>query len=176
MALTVFPRYSELGRALFPSAGYIVRSLFTALPPTPPVISKPGRMGLGGGPGEALERREVVLTRAPSPPHLPPPAARLLAPRPKASSLSTSEMLCAWRGASLGALFASTLYNTCTNIHTHTLSHRSGVQGHLPIHSLWQSKPLPNPLGWRREELWGGGAGADSHSVKMLGTFFWRGG
>jgi len=145
-------------------------------PTTPPIISKPGRVGFGGGAGEALERREVVLTRAPSPPHLTPPAARLLAPRPKASSLSTSEMLCAWRGASLGALFAPTLYNTCTNIHTHTLSHSSGVQGHLPIHSLWQSRPLPNPLGPRREGLWGGGAGADSHSIKMLGTFFWRGG
>lgn len=160
MALTVFPRYSELGRALFPSAGYIVRSLFTAVPPTPPVIWKPGRVGLGGGPGEALERREVVFTRAPSPPHLTPPAARLLAPRPKASSLSTSEMLCAWRGASLGALFAPTLYNTCTNIHTHTLSLTAqGFRDTYPFTLSGKASPFLTP--WDRGERSSGEVGQE---------------
>lgn len=83
--------------------GHIFRSLPSPPPPTPPIISKPGRVGLGGGAGEALERREVVLTRAPSPPHLASAAAWLLAPRPKASSFQHQRCLCAWRGASLGA-------------------------------------------------------------------------
>ena len=69
MALTLFPRYSGPGRALFPRAGYTL----------PPLPSEPTVMGPGGGAGEALERREVVLTQAS--PHLPPPAARLLAPK-----------------------------------------------------------------------------------------------
>ena len=140
--------------------------------PHPSSHLKTRPVGLGGGAGEALERREVVLSRAPSPPHLGPPAAWLLAPRPKAPSLSTSEMLCAWRGLHL----EPDLHRPCAThaqTYTHTLSFTS--QGFRDTYSF----PLSGragPLAQRREGLWEGGAGADSHSIKMLGTFFWRGG
>ena len=175
MALTVFPRYSELGRALFPSAGYIVRSLPSPHHPSNHLETRPGGTWgwRWGGPRE--EGGSAHQSTLPSAPHSP----SCWAASSQAQSFfpfNIRDAVCLARCFAWSLVCTDPVPHMHKHTHTHTLSHSSGVQGHLPIHSLWQSRPLPNPLGPRREGLWGGGAGADSHSIKTLGTFFWRGG
>lgn len=141
MALTVFPRYSELGRALFPSAGYIVRSLFTAVPPTPPVIWKPGRVDLGvdlGGPREEGGSVHQELPLA-STPHSSSCSASSL-PGPKL--LPFQHLRCCVPGAVL--LLEPCLHRPCTThaqtyTHTHSLT-AQGFRDTYPF-TLGQSKP-----------------------------------
>lgn len=101
---------------------YIVRSLVHCATPPPSsshLETRPG--GTWGGLGEALERRGVQCSPQSPPLHdLTSSCSASVAPRPKASSLSTSEMLCAWR-VPLGALFAPNS-TTHAQTYTHTLS------------------------------------------------------
>ena len=141
VALTVFPRYSALGRALCPSAGHIFRSL----PFPPPLQSSQNQAGgtwgwSWGGPGE--EGGSAHQSALPSTPR----SSRSLAPSSQAQSsfpFNIRDAVCLARGFTW-SLICTTLCNTCTNIHTHSLFHISGVQGHLLIPCLWQSRP-PGP-------------------------------
>ena len=116
-----------------------------SLPFPPPLQSSQNQAGgtwgwSWGGPGE--EGGSALQSALPSTPR----SSKSLAPSSQAQSsfpFNIRDAVCLARGFTW-SLICTTLCNTCTNIHTHSLFHISGVQGHLLIPCLWQSRP-PGP-------------------------------
>lgn len=121
MALTLFPRYTAPGRALFLSTGDTL----------PPLISNAAVVRLVGWSPRQKAGRQQLTQGGPPTPHLPPPAAQLLAPKLRPESVSPFQpqrcFLLALGAASLRAGIALTVYNTCTHSPSHTHTQLRGV-------------------------------------------------
>lgn len=109
------------GRALFLSTGDTL----------PPLISNAAVVRLVGWSPRQKAGRQQLTQGGPPTPHLPPPAAQLLAPKLRPESVSPFQpqrcFLLALGAASLRAGIALTVYNTCTHSPSHTHTQLRGV-------------------------------------------------